>query len=61
MRLVENQRRASKAYYERHKEAIKQKSTHYWETHKNSINEKRRHKYAQAHTQPPQPQVPELR
>ena len=49
LRLVENQRRASKAYYERHKEAIKTKATNYWENHKESINEKRRQRYAIAH------------
>jgi hypothetical protein len=48
LRLVENQRRASKAYYERHKEDIKRKSTEYWKTHKQIINERRRLRYALA-------------
>ena len=49
LRLVESQRRASRAYYLRHKEDIKQKSTAYWEEHKELINERRRARYAMAH------------
>ena len=49
LRLVESQRRASKSYYERNKDAIKAKSTEYWESHKDAINERRRARYAVAH------------
>ena len=49
LRLVESQRRASRAYYLRHKDGIKQKSTLYWEEHKELINERRRARYAMAH------------
>ena len=56
LRLLENQRRASKAYYERHKEDIKQKSTLYWELHKEAINERRRQRYALTHPPPVQPE-----
>ena len=49
LRLLENQRRASKAYYERHKDEIKEKSTLYWEANKDLINERRRKRYALAH------------
>jgi hypothetical protein len=57
LRLLENQRRASKAYYERHKEDIKQKTTLYWETHKDLINERRRQRYALTHPPPAQPEL----
>ena len=60
LRLVENQRRASRAYYLRHRDEIKQKSTLYWENHKEVINERRRQRYALTHT-PAQPEQPELR
>jgi hypothetical protein len=56
LRLLESQRRASKAYYERHKEDIKQKSTLYWEIHKDLINQRRRQRYALAHP-PAQPEL----
>lgn len=56
LKLVENQKRASKAYYERHKEAIKLKSTTYWQTHKDDINERRRARYALDHP-PPGPEL----
>ena len=59
LRLLSCQRRASKAYYERHKDTIKQKSTQYWEQHKDLINERRRQRYALAHPSPVQ--LPELR
>lgn len=49
LRLVESQRRASRAYYLRHKDDIKQKSTLYWEEHKELINQRRRARYAMAH------------
>ena len=49
LKLVESQRRASKSYYERNKNAIKAKSTQYWEHHKDTINERRRARYAVAH------------
>jgi hypothetical protein len=49
---VESQRRASKSYYERTKDAIKAKSTEYWEHHKDAINERRRARYAVAHPRP---------
>jgi len=61
LRLLDCQRRASKAYYERHKENIKQKSTLYWEEHKDLINERRRQRYALTHPPPPAQQQPELR
>jgi hypothetical protein len=57
LRLLESQRRASKAYYERHKEDIKLKSTQYWEAHKDLINERRRQRYALAHPPPAQPEL----
>ena len=52
LRLVESQRRASRNYYMRHKEEIKQKSVAYWEAHKTAINERRRKKYAVNHPAP---------
>ena len=54
LRLLDCQRRASKAYYERHKENIKLKSTQYWEEHKDLINERRRQRYALTHPSPAQ-------
>ena len=57
LRLLESQRRASRAYYTRHKDEIKQKSTTYWEQHKETINERRRNRYALAH---PQQRPPEM-
>ena len=52
LRLVESQRRASKAYYVRHRDAIRAKSADYWQTHKATINARRRAHYAQAHPTP---------
>ena len=52
LKLLESQRRASRAYYLRHKEDIKQKSTSYWEQHREHINERRRAAYALAHPKP---------
>jgi len=49
LKLLHNQRKASKNYYERHKEDIKRKSTQYWEEHKDLINERRRLRYALSH------------
>ncbi len=54
LRLLDCQRRASKAYYERHKENIKQKTNQYWKEHKDLINERRRQRYALAHPSPAQ-------
>lgn len=59
LKLLDCQRRASKAYYERHKESIKQKTTQYWKEHKGLINERRRQRYALAHPSPAQ--QPELK
>jgi hypothetical protein len=52
LRLLESQRRASRAYYLRHKEDIKQKSTNYWEHRREQINERRRAAYALSHPKP---------
>jgi hypothetical protein len=54
LRLLENQRRASRAYYIRHKDDIKTKSLNYWEQHKEAINERRRERYAARAAQVPQ-------
>jgi hypothetical protein len=58
LRLVECQRRASKAYYVRHRDAIKAKSAEYWQTHKATINARRRAHYAQTHPTPEISSVP---
>ena len=57
LRLLESQRRASRAYYIRHKDEIKQKSTTYWEQHKELINERRRTRYALAHPAKPREEL----
>ena len=54
LRLVENQKRASRIYYQRHREEIQQKSLAYWEAHKEVINERRRARYALKSKRPPQ-------
>ena len=48
MRLLQAQRKASKSYYERHKEEIKLKSLTYWQLNRQVINDKRRQRYAAA-------------
>ena len=45
LRLLEGQRRASRAYYQRHKQEIKERSTAYWKLHKDAINARRRERY----------------
>lgn len=57
LRLLESQRRASRAYYMRHKDVIKQKSTTYWEQHKETINERRRNRYALTHPAQPREEL----
>ena len=45
LRLLEGQRRASRAYYQRHKQEIKERSTAYWNFQKDAINARRRERY----------------
>ena len=54
LRLLHNQRKASKTYYERHKEEIKSKTMAYWELNRDAINLRRRQRYAETHP----PKVP---
>jgi hypothetical protein len=54
LRLLQSQRKASKTYYERHKEEIKSKTMAYWELNRDVINERRRERYAATHP----PKVP---
>lgn len=49
LKLLEYQQRASRSYYERHKDAIKAKSSHYWQQNRETINERRREKYRLTH------------
>jgi hypothetical protein len=49
LRLLQSQRRASKTYYERHKEEIKSKTMTYWELNRDAINLRRRQRYAETH------------
>ena len=49
LRLLHNQRKASKTYYERHKEEIKSKTMAYWEHNRDAINLRRRQRYAATH------------
>ena len=49
LRLLHNQRKASKTYYERHKEEIKSKTMAYWELNRDAINLRRRQRYAETH------------
>ena len=53
LRLLESQKRASKSYYLRNKEAIKEKSLNYWRDNRDAINEKRRLAYAVNNAKPP--------
>jgi hypothetical protein len=46
LKLLETQKKASKAYYLRHKEVVKAKSVAYWEEHREDINTRRRARYA---------------
>ncbi len=55
LRLLEGQRRASRAYYLRHRDAIRERSTEYWKANRELINARRRERYEQLHPQP-QPQ-----
>jgi hypothetical protein len=59
LRLLEYQRRASRNYYDRNKEAIKARSVAYWEQNRDAINERRRQRYHLRHQAPEQ--NPELR
>jgi len=62
LRLLEYQRRASRAYYVRHRETVKARSIAYWDANRDAINERRRARYHLAH--PPAPateKVPELK
>ena len=53
LRLLEGQRRASRAYYQRHKQEIKERSTAYWKLHKDAINARRRERYELIQAAPP--------
>jgi len=64
LKLLEYQQRASRSYYERHKDAIKAKSSLYWQQNRDSINERRRERYRLAHpatTAPNGENVPPLK
>lgn len=52
LRLLEYQRKASKSYYARNKDAIKAKSIQYWESNRDAINERRRQRYRLTHPKP---------
>jgi hypothetical protein len=45
LRLLRCQQRASRRYYESHKEAIKERSSQYWEQNREAINARRRERY----------------
>lgn len=47
LRLLANQRKATRAYYERNKEAIKARTIQYWKDHREELNERRRLRYEQ--------------
>ena len=64
LKLLEYQQRASRSYYERHKDAIKAKSSLYWQHNREAINERRRERYRLAHpatTAPNGENVPPLK
>ena len=44
-RMIENQRRANRTYYEKNKDLVKQRSSAYWENHREAINARRRDRY----------------
>lgn len=46
LKLLETQRKASQAYYARHREEVKARSVSYWGKHKEDINARRRDRYA---------------
>ncbi len=48
LRLLEYQRRASRAYYLRHIDEVKRRSTAYWEANRDAINARRRLRYKAA-------------
>ena len=49
LKLLQTQRKAVKAYYQRNAEAMKARSAAYWNSHRDEINRKRRERYALAH------------
>ena len=55
LRLLASQTRASRRYYEAHKDAIKERSVQYWEAHRDAINAKRRERYEAKHPKNPTP------
>ena len=57
LKLLECQRRASRNYYAKNKDAIKAKSVTYWENHREAINARRRLRYQETHAK----EKPELR
>jgi hypothetical protein len=59
LRLLEGQRRASRAYYLRHRDEIRERSTEYWKANRELINARRRERYEQLHS-PPQNAAPSV-
>ncbi len=49
LRLLANQRAASKRYYAANRNAINERSKAYWEAHRQQINERRRERYEALH------------
>ena len=59
LKLLEGQRRASRAYYLRHRDEIRERSTEYWKANREVINARRRERYEQLHL-PPQNAAPNV-
>jgi hypothetical protein len=45
LRLLENQRKAARAYYLRNRDTIKARTARYWEEHREELNQRRRQRY----------------
>lgn len=49
LKLLEGQRKASRAYYLKHRDEIRERSTEYWKANREVINARRRERYEQLH------------
>ena len=59
LKLLEGQRKASRAYYLKHRDEIRERSTEYWKANREVINARRRERYEQQHS-PPQNAAPNV-
>lgn len=58
LRVLENQRKASQAYYARHIDAVKSRNANYWIAHREAINARRRMRYHMWREANLAPQIP---